>query len=69
MVMLLLTFLSVNTHADIYKYKSGFEIKAKDYKTAAKLCYIKLTNNKYPGDERGLEIIDICVNPIKGKVN
>ena len=33
------------------------------YKLAAKDCFQKLTGNKYPGEEKGLEIIDICANP------
>ena len=33
------------------------------FKLAATECFKKLTNNKYPGEEKGLEIIDICANP------
>jgi hypothetical protein len=33
------------------------------YKLAANECFKKLTGNKYPGEEKGLEIIDICANP------
>lgn len=33
------------------------------FKLAAKECFNKLTGNKYPGEEKGLEIIDICANP------
>ncbi len=33
------------------------------FKLAAKECFKKLTAGKYPGEERGLEIIDICANP------
>lgn len=33
------------------------------YKAAASDCFKKLTNNQYPGEEKGLEIIDICANP------
>lgn len=33
------------------------------FKAAASECYKKLTGDKYPGDEKGLEIIDICANP------
>ena len=33
------------------------------YKLAASECFKKLTGNKYPGEEKGLEIIDICANP------
>lgn len=37
--------------------------KEQAYKMAATECFKKLTNNKYPGEEKGLEIIDICANP------
>jgi hypothetical protein len=37
--------------------------KDEAYKLAAKDCFKKLTGNKYPGEEKGLEIIDICANP------
>jgi hypothetical protein len=30
---------------------------------AARSCFKALTNGKYPGEERGLDIIDICANP------
>jgi hypothetical protein len=33
------------------------------FKLAAKDCFQKLTNGKYPGEEKGLEIIDVCANP------
>lgn len=33
------------------------------YKLAAKECFQKLTGGNYPGEEKGLEIIDICANP------
>ena len=33
------------------------------FKLAAKECFQKLTGGKYPGEERGLDIIDICANP------
>ncbi len=37
--------------------------KEEAYKLAAKECFKMLTGNKYPGEEKGLEIIDICANP------
>lgn len=37
--------------------------KEEAFRLAAKDCYRQLTNNKYPGEEKGLEIIDICANP------
>lgn len=33
------------------------------FKLAAKDCFQKLTGGKYPGEDRGLDIIDICANP------
>ena len=33
------------------------------FKLAAKLCFKHLTGGKYPGEEKGLDIIDICANP------
>jgi hypothetical protein len=33
------------------------------YKSASRECYQQLTNGKYPGEEKGLDIIDICANP------
>lgn len=54
--------------AEIFEYKNNLKIEALDYKTAAKECYKILTNNKYPGDAKGLDIIDICANPIKGDI-
>ena len=33
------------------------------FKLAAKECFNQLTGGKYPGEERGLDIIDICANP------
>ncbi len=37
--------------------------KEQAYKLAATQCFKKLTSNRYPGEEKGLEIIDICANP------
>jgi hypothetical protein len=33
------------------------------FKLAAKECFNKLTGGKYPGEEKGLNYIDICANP------
>jgi hypothetical protein len=33
------------------------------FKLAAKDCFNQLTGGKYPGEEKGLNIIDICANP------
>lgn len=39
------------------------ESKQEAFKVASKACFQKLTNGVYPGDEAGLEYIDICANP------
>ena len=55
-----------------FTFKSGtqiFEIKQKAaseevaFKLAAKECFKTLTGGNYPGEERGMDIIDICANP------
>lgn len=33
------------------------------YKKASKKCFEKLTGGTYPGESRGMDIIDICANP------
>lgn len=33
------------------------------FKLAAKECFKTLTGGNYPGEERGMDIIDICANP------
>jgi hypothetical protein len=57
----------------VFSYKSQktqtFQIKKSAlsyeaaFKAAAKDCYQQMTQGKYPGEEKGLEIIDICANP------
>ena len=39
------------------------ETKQEAFKVASKSCFQKLTNGEYPGEEKGLEYIDICANP------
>lgn len=39
------------------------ETKADAFKLASKACFQKLTNGQYPGEEKGLEYIDVCANP------
>jgi uncharacterized glyoxalase superfamily protein PhnB len=39
------------------------ETKQEAFKVASKACFQKLTNGVYPGEETGLEYIDICANP------
>lgn len=49
--------------------KSSFKIQKlalthdEAFKLAAKECFNKLTGGKYPGEEKGLNYIDICANP------
>ena len=33
------------------------------FKLASKECFNQLTGGKYPGEEKGMDIIDICANP------
>ncbi len=33
------------------------------FRLAAKECFTQLTGGRYPGEEKGLDIIDICANP------
>lgn len=39
------------------------ESKAEAFKMASRECFRKLTKGEYPGDEKGLEYIDVCANP------
>lgn len=56
-----------------FKYKTKDELKisvpATDYfearTKASKLCFQALTGGKYQGEEAGMNIISICVNPLK----
>ena len=50
-------------HAKALSITKAAASKEEAYKQAAKECFNKLTGNKYPGEEKGLEIIDICANP------
>ncbi len=49
--------------------KKPFQIKKEAfsyeeaYKSASHECFQQLTGGKYPGEEKGLDIIDICANP------
>ncbi len=56
-----------------FKYKDltqkPFQIKKEAssyeeaYKSASHECFQQLTDGHYPGEEKGLDIIDICANP------
>lgn len=68
---ILLTFtISANAATYQFKYKQNITttVEASSYedafRIAAKICYMTLTKNIYPGEEKGLEIIDICANPL-----
>jgi hypothetical protein len=66
-------FCSTNTQSYKFQYHTkqykSFTIvrtaksKEEAFHMAAKDCFKHLTNDKYPGEEKGLEIIDICANP------
>lgn len=64
-------FIVFKAKAEIFTYqdKKGSNVKFKiedvDLRAASKKCFTYLTNGVYQGEERGLEIIDTCANPIK----
>ena len=47
----------------IFEVKKSAANKDIAFKLAAKECFQQLTAGKYPGEERGMDIIDICANP------
>lgn len=49
--------------ANSFIIKKSAASKDVAFKLAAKECFQKLTHGTYPGEERGLDIIDICANP------
>ena len=51
---------TVNSNIEVKKQATTKEAA---FKLAAHECYQHLTAGKYPGEERGLDIIDICANP------
>lgn len=66
------TFAAQPTPEKVYSFKfqgihQPISLKASSkeaaFKIAAKECFSKLTGGKYPGEEKGLDIIDICANP------
>jgi hypothetical protein len=71
-----MSFASVNTKQDktwtfSYQVSNSQSLKIQKaaltfeaaFKLAAKDCYQQMTHGKYPGEDKGLEIIDICANP------
>ena len=57
------------SQAETYKYKNGLVVEAKTFKLASYKCFEKLTGGVYPGEESGMNIIDICVNPRNDNIN
>lgn len=57
------TFKFKASSQSIFQINKKAETKEEAYKLAAKECFQKLTGGHYPGEEKGLEIIDICANP------
>jgi hypothetical protein len=69
-ILLMFTLASpANAATYEFKYKENTTVKVnasdkyQGFKLAAKICYRTLTKNVYPGEERGLDVIDICSNP------
>lgn len=68
-IILLLLSISAKSATYEFKYKENTVVKVnatdkyQGFKMAAKICYRTLTKNVYPGEERGLDVIDICSNP------
>lgn len=62
---------SLKTFTFTYKPKSEklfkLNLKAESFeqafKLASKQCYQTLTKGVYPGEEKGLDYIDVCANP------
>lgn len=68
MKYIILFLLPISINAETFKYKNGLTLSASSYKLASRECFKRLTGGKYLGEEAGLNIIDICVNPIKGMI-
>lgn len=56
-------FVFSEPKAKPFSIKMKAATKEDAFKLAAKECFQKLTGGKYPGEERGLDIIDVCANP------
>ncbi len=52
------TFKSIKT-----PIRATASTKEEAFKLAAKVCFNQLTGGQYPGEEKGMDIIDICANP------
>lgn len=66
-VVVLLFASLVNAKSYEFKFKGGYTVVASDYTTAARLCFSGLTQGKWQGEDRSLEIIDVCANPTMPK--
>lgn len=53
--------------ASTFEYKGGLKLEAPNYKAAAKLCFKRL-NPVFVTEEKALDVIDVCANPVKGSV-
>ena len=56
-------FLFKPANSITFEIRKQAATKDAAFKLAAKDCFNQLTGGKYPGEERGLDIIDICANP------
>lgn len=50
------------------KYKTEQRTWEAAFKLAAQKCFDFYTEGSYPGEEKGLDIIDVCANPKEIKV-
>lgn len=57
------TFSYKVAKAESFQIKKTASTYSEAFKSAAKDCYKQMTQGKYPGEDKGLEIIDICANP------
>lgn len=60
----LLVWVTTRARAETFDYKNGLTVEARDFRTAAKHCYKKL-NPVFVTEEKALEAIDVCVNPVR----
>jgi hypothetical protein len=54
----------LSSKAATFDYSNGLTVEAKDFRTAAMHCYKKL-NPVFVTEEKALEAIDVCVNPVR----
>jgi len=67
----LLISMAMASPAKMYTYKDlnnkTFQVKSDSFRLAARHCFQILTGGEYQGEEKGLDIIDRCANPVKVK--